>query len=138
MLACSLTACEKPKPVVTVTSGTSSASGQALCWASSNTISAQTCAESLVAGALNNPDTPTVKIVSDQTLGISVDPKVAELGWYAAIGGQRLTTNAIYSTYYRFTFPQTTIPDTGFSLQVIAQSTQSAPRGIWLFKLVNK
>jgi len=138
MLAFSLTACEKPNPFVTVTSGASSANGQALCWASGNTISAQTCAESLVAGALNNPDTPTVKIVSDQTLGISVDPKVAKLGWYAAIGGQRLTQNAIYSTYYRFRFPQTTIPDTGFSLQVIARSTQSAPRGIWLFKLVNK
>ena len=138
MLAFTLTACEKPKPEVTVTAGTSSAHGQALCWADSGVISTQSCTESVVAGALNNPNTPTVKIASDETVGISVDPKVAELGWYPAIGGQRLTTKAIYGTYYRFTFPQTEIPDTGFSLQIIAQSTQSAPRGIWAFKLVNK
>jgi hypothetical protein len=138
VLACTLTACEKPHPEATVTAGTSSAHGQALCWAQDSALSAQTCAESLVAGALNNPDTPTVKIVSDETLSISVDPKVAELGWYPAIGGQRLSEKAIYGTYYRFTFPKMAIPDTGYSLQIIAQSAKNAPRGIWVFKLVNK
>jgi len=138
VLACTLTACEKPNPEATVTAGTSSAHGRALCWAQAAAISAQSCAETLVAGAINNPDTPTVALVSDETVGISVDPKVAEFGWYAAIGGQRLTTKAIYGTYYRFTFPQTDIPDTGFSLQIIAQNAQNSARGIWVFKLVNK
>jgi len=138
VLACTLTACEKPNPEATVTAGTSSAHGQALCWGQDTAISATSCAESLVTGAINNPDTPTVRIASDETVGISVDPKVAEFGWYPAIGGQRLSTRAIYGTYYRFTFPQTDIPDTGFSLQIIAQNAQHSSRGIWEFKLINK
>ena len=138
VLACTLTACEKPNPEATITTGTSSAHGQALCWAQDAAISAQSCAESLVAGAINNPDTPTVQLVADETVGISVDPKVAEFGWYAAIGGQRLTAKPLYGTYYRFTFPQSAIPDAGFSLQIIAQNAQNSARGIWVFRLVSK
>jgi len=138
LLAVTLTACEKPKPEVTVTAGVSSAHGPALCWAETGAISAQTCAEGIVTGALSNPDTPTVKISPDETISISVDPKVAELGWYAAIGDQVLTTTAVYSTYYRFSLSRTEMQANGFNLQIIAQSTESGPRGIWVFKLANK
>jgi hypothetical protein len=141
LLACTLTACEKPKPEVTVTSGTSSTHGQALCWSENGAISAQTCAQGIVTGALSNPDTPSVKIVSDETISISVDPKIAESGWYAAIGDRVLMTAPVYSTYYRFSLARSEIQAEGFPLQIIAQSTQpaeTAPRGIWVFKLINK
>ena len=136
--ALSLTGCEKPSPTVTVTSATSSSHSQAICWSEAASIDATGCSEAQVAGALNNPDTPVVKILADQTVSISVDPMVAEYGWYPAIGGQRLSSKSITSTYYRFTFPQTDIPSTGYSMQVIAQSQSGGTRGVWIFKLVSE
>jgi len=138
VLACTLTACEKPNPEVTVTSGTSSAHSAALCWSENGAISAQNCAEGIVTGALNDPNTPSVKIVSDETISISVDPKIAEAGWYAAIGDRVLMTTPEYSTYYRFSLARSEMQANGLNLQIIAQSSQTGPRGIWVFKLVNK
>lgn len=129
-------ACTKPNPGVTVTSGTSSSHSLAICWSEETSIDASRCSESQVAGALSDPNTPIITVISDQTLSISVDPKVAEFGWYPAINGQRLSAKATTSTYYRFTFPQTEIPPSGFNLQIVSQSQTGGTRGIWIFKLL--
>lgn len=138
VLALSLTACEKPNPGATVWSGTSKAHSEALCWSEDEAITSKSCAQDIVANATADPSIGTIEVLADQTVGISVDPKVAELGWYVAIGGQRFNDTPITSTYYRFTFPKVSVPEEGYDLQVIAQGKGNATRGIWVFKLTGK
>lgn len=135
LLALSLSSCTKPKPAVTVTAGTSSANTKAICWSAEQALSATTCSEAALSKAVSSPDIATVKVAGDQTIGISVDPKIADFGWYAVVNGQRLNKSAITSTYYHFTSPFTDIPANGYDLQIISQSQQSGARGLWLFKL---
>ena len=137
LLAVTLTACEKPNPGITVWSGTQSEHREAVCWTDQDAITPEECAQDIVLSALNDPEVATISTLPDQTVGISVDPDVAELGWYVAIGGQRFNDGAIYSTYYRFTFPKVSIPEGGYDMQVIAQGKGNATRGIWVFKLIN-
>lgn len=136
LLVLSLSSCTKPNPAVTVTAGTSSAHTQAICWSPALALSAATCSEASLAKAVSSPDIATVKVSGDQTIGISVDPKVAEFGWYAVVNGQRLNKSAVTSTYYRFTSPFTDIPAEGYAMQVISQSQQTGARGLWLFKII--
>ena len=131
-----LAACEKPNPGVTVWSGTTSAHSEALCWSADGAVGATSCAQSVVEDALKGQRAAVIPVVAGNTLGISVDPVVAENGWIPAIGTQRLVETPITSTYWRFTFPQVTIPADGFALEVIAVgSSQNSSRGLWVFKL---
>ncbi len=137
VLALGLTACEKPNPGATVWSGTHSEHREAVCWTAQTAITPENCAEEIIASALSNTKVGTIEVMSEQTIGISVDPEVADLGWYVGIAGQRFNETAIYETYYRFTFPRVAVPESGFDLQIIAQGKGNATRGIWVFKLVN-
>ena len=134
--ALSLTACSQHNPGATVWSGTSSAHREALCWSEDAAVTADNCAQDIVTGALSGPEVAEIPVQKEQTVGISVDPAVAEKGWYIAIGGTRINENPITSTYYRFSFPVESVPAEGYALQVVAQGTGSATRGLWLFKLV--
>jgi hypothetical protein len=136
-LALGLTACEKPNPGVTVWSGTHSEHREAVCWTTQTAITPENCAEEIISSALSDTKVGTIDVMSEQTIGISVDPEVADLGWYVGIAGQRFNETAIYETYYRFTFPRVAVPESGFDLQIIAQGKGNATRGIWVFKLVN-
>lgn len=133
----SLTACEKPNPGASVWSGTKSEHREAICWTDQDAITPEDCAQDIIDSALADPTVATIEILTDQTVGISVEPKVAEHGWYVAIGGQRFNEAPIFETYYRFTFPKVSIPEGGYDMQVIAQGKGNATRGIWVFKLVN-
>ncbi len=135
--AIGLTSCEKPNPGVTVWSGTNSEHREAVCWTEQDAITPEECAQDIVLSALNDPEVATIPVLADQTVGISVDPDVAEHGWFVAVGGQRFNDGAIYSTYYRLTFPKVYIPEGGYDMQVIAQGKGNATRGIWVFKLIN-
>lgn len=130
-----LTACTKPNPGATVFSGTSSAWREAACWANDdNGIDATNCTEDLIAKASDGNVVGTVTVVPGSTVGISVDPVVAEAGWYPVIGNQRLVEEPITSTYYRFTYPDMqAIPVGGTALQIIAGSEKA--KGIWVFSL---
>ena len=67
------------------------------------------------------------------TVGISVDPIVAEGGWSLQIGGQALASD-LTDAYYRFTFPEQVATDgPGYTLQVIAAG--QAQRGARLLVL---
>ena len=132
-----LTACEKPTPGVSVWSGTKSEHREAVCWTEQDAITPEDCAQDIIDSALASKDVATIEILPDQTVGISVDPDLAEFGWYVAIGGQRFNDAPLTETYYRFTFPKVSIPEGGYDLQVIAQGKGNATRGIWVFKLVN-
>lgn len=133
----SLSACEKPNPGATVWSGSDSKHREAVCWTDQDAITPENCTQNIVELAQRNPDIAAIAVLPDQTIGISVDPKVAEFGWYVAIGGQRFNDEPIYETYYRFTFPKVSIPQTGYDMQIISQGKGNATRGIWVFKLIN-
>lgn len=136
--AMSLTACSQHNPGVTVWSGTTSAHREALCWSADAAVTADNCAQDIVTGALTGPDMAEIPVRKEQTIGVSVDPIVAEKGWYIVIGGTRINENPITSTYYRFSFPVESVPEEGYALQVVAQGTGNATRGLWLYKLVSE
>ena len=71
-----------------------------------------------------------------QTIGISVDPVVADAGWFPVVGGNKLTSEPITSTYYRFTYPGfDAVPADGLTLQIVA-GDGAKTRGLWVFKIV--
>ena len=89
----------------------------------------------MIAQAADGNAVSVDSVVPGETVGISVDPAVAETGWYVVLGNQRMTTSPFQSFYYRFTFPETQeIPAEGILLQIVA-STGIGARGIWVFKL---
>ena len=132
----SLAACEKPGPGVSVVSGMTSAHRTALCWSfDGEPLSAQTCAQDVVTEALDGADVARIPVIPGQVIGISVDPVVADAGWYPVIGSQRLTQQPITSTYYRFTYPDLQeVPAAGVSLQIVAGSEGTL--GLWVFQLI--
>lgn len=131
-----LAACEKPAPGVSVVSGMSSAYRAALCWSfDGEPLSAETCAQDVVTEALDGADVAAIPVIPGQVIGISVDPAVADAGWFPVIGSQRLTQRPITSTYYRFTYPDLQeVPVDGVSLQVVAGNEGTL--GLWVFQLV--
>ena len=131
-----LAACEKPAPGVSLVSGMTSAYRAALCWSfDGEPLSAETCAQDVVTEALDGADVARVPVIPGQVIGISVDPVVADAGWFPVIGSQRLTQQPITSTYYRFTYPDLQeVPADGVSLQVVAGADGTL--GLWVFQLI--
>ena len=80
---------------------------------------------------------PVITVTPGNTLGISVDPEVADNGWFPVIGQERLSQTPITSTYFRFTFPTLQqIPADGFTLQIVARGSKpDITRGLWIYKL---
>jgi hypothetical protein len=135
-LALTLTACEKPNPGATVFSGTSSEYSLAACWADEGgQIDQNQCAQDLLANAASGQATKPIPVVPGEVIGISVDPVVADAGWFPRINGQNLAETPLTSTYFRFTFPEfQQVAADGLTLEVVAGS-DAATRGLWLFRL---
>lgn len=135
--AFTLAACEKPGPGVSVVSGMTSAWRESLCWSfDGEPLSPDTCAQDIVTQAIDGADVARIPVIPGDTIGISVDPVVADAGWYPVIGSQRLTQEPITSTYYRFTYPDLQqVPAEGIPLQVVAGAGESTV-GLWVFQLV--
>jgi hypothetical protein len=131
-----LTGCTKPAPGASVFSGTVTKHREATCWAfDAPALATGECAQDLIAQAATGDAVSVIPVVPGDTVGISVEPVVAETGWFPVVGNQRLTTTPITSTYYRFTFPELQeIPAEGLLLQIVA-GTDANTRGIWVFKL---
>lgn len=136
-LALSLTACEQPNPGASVFSGTTSQWRQAVCWAGEGeSIDANACAQDVIAKAADGGQLASIPVVPGQTVGISVDPVVADAGWSPRINGQNLTQSPITSTYFRFTFPEfQDVAEEGLLMEIVAGEAEQT-RGLWLFQLV--
>ena len=134
--ALTLTACEKPAPGMSVFAGTTTKFQEAICWAfDSPALEPGDCAQSLIAEASTGDNVPRIPVVPGETIGISVDPVVADSGWSPVIGQQRLVSTPLETTYYRFTYPDLQeIPPDGILLQVVAGRGDAA-KGIWVFRL---
>jgi hypothetical protein len=133
-----LAGCEKPYPGVTVWSGTSSEHAAALCWQFQEgaSLGPRDCAEDVLAQAGSGEGITRLEVSPGATVGISVDPVVADSGWSVQIAGQTLAAG-LTDTYYRFTFPeQVAAEGPGYTLQVIAAASDTGSRGYWFFQLV--
>ena len=140
-----LSACEQPKPVATVFSGSSSVSREALCWSDdpAEAIEASDCLVDESSGALSDEDAQelsdyvdTLAVTSGQTIGISVDPEVAESGWSVSVNGRRRNAALIDGTYFRFTLSEREFRGDSLELQIIAPTTDlSQRRGLWVVEL---
>lgn len=142
VVATALTACEKPAPGVSVVSGTTSRHAEATCWSFElgTDNSERTCAQNVIGQINQATGLPQVPLVQGSTIGISVDPVVAERGWYPIIGTQRLSSVALTGTHFNWTVPQLQLdqlPANGLTLQVISVGDGSRPSGLWLFSLVS-
>lgn len=132
-----LTGCEKPYPGATVWSGTQSEFESALCWSFDPAVGVdeENCVTSLSEIAAGASGLPELEVSAGNTLGISVDPVVADNGWVPVIAGQRLVEEPLTSTYWRFTFPQQP-PAEGFEMQILANTEDGEQlRGVWAFKI---
>lgn len=137
VLTLGLTACEQPNPGASVFSGTTSQWRQAACWVDEgDSLDANACAQDVIANAGEGGKLASIPVVPGQTVGISVDPVVADAGWYPRINGQNLTQSPITSTYFRFTFPEfQEVAADGLVMELVAGSAEET-RGVWLFQLV--
>jgi hypothetical protein len=131
-----LTGCEKPNPIATVYSGTSSEWREAACWSTSGAIDPNECAQQVIAEAPSGPKLAQVPVVPGQVVGISVDPVVADKGWTPRVAGQPLTPTPLTGTYFRFTFPEfQEVPAEGLNMEIVAGSSDQTS-GLWIFQLV--
>jgi len=137
-----LSACEKPAPGATVFSGTTSAHREAVCWApeANEAFVEADCSISLRSTEdFNERLLDKVAIIPTapgDTVGISVDPAVAEGGWQVSINGRALSREAITEKYFRFTMPPQPLRNGDAQLVIQALTDDGeAIRGSWIFGL---
>lgn len=128
-----LTGCEKPAPSVSVFTGTETVNSEALCWAfDSDQLSPGQCAQEILQGQTTT-GVQSLPATPGNTVGISVDPVVAESGWNIVIGGQSLSETPLTTTYFRFTLPLQ-LGTQPLPLQIVSgQNTKI--RGVWIVAL---
>lgn len=94
------------------------------------------CAQDIVTEAISGERIARIPVAPGQTVGISVDPVVADAGWTPVIGNQRLTSQPINALYFRFAYPELQeVPPDGLDMQIVA-GRGAQTKGIWVFKLV--
>ena len=136
ILTLGLTACDKPNPGASVFSGTKSQFERALCWTQEGTyLDENNCAADVMKEAATGAGAARIPAMAGQTVGISVDPVVADTGWYPVLDGTPLTKTPITSTYYRFSPTQDQLKPDGSTL-AIAAADANGTRGVWFFQLV--
>lgn len=133
-----LAACEKPTPGVTVFSGTHSDHTEAICWSSDadRAVNRSDCSISPTtddASAVID-QIPTITAEAGATVGISVDPAVAENGWIVSINSRALVREPITEKYFKFTMPPQALRQGPAQLVVQALTTSGNEiRGSWAF-----
>lgn len=107
---------------------------EAACWAAeADGVQTEECAADILTTEGNLGDR-ILFANSDDTVGISVDPDVAEAGWIVRVAGQPLMTQPLRESYFRFPMPFGA-PEEGFPMQVVS-GADSEVKGVWLFRLV--
>jgi hypothetical protein len=137
LAALALAGCTKPFPGISVVSGTTTKHQAALCWTFDKpSLEPGMCSQDLISDAMNGETVSRIPIAPGQTIGISVDPIVADQGWTPIIGNQPLSQSPLTTLYFRFAYPELQpVPEAGLDLQIVAGSGNDI-KGIWSFKLV--
>lgn len=129
------TACEKPTPEASIYSGTSNAAVEAACWNFDDAPADPSCASGLSAGEVAERE-GVITVRAGDTIGITVEPDVAEAGWAVQIGDQSLSAQRLDETYFRFALSEADLANAPFELKVFGYPGEGdQPRGLWLFRL---
>ena len=126
-----LASCEKPPPGVTVFTGTTSERLAPTCFSWDGQIDPQQCLNDAAQKAASG-QTARLSVVPENVVGISVDPAIAEQGWYPSIAGQRLSQEEITETYFRLSFPRVPANPQGYPLAIISEGEQ---KGVWAVRM---
>jgi hypothetical protein len=143
--AFALSGCEAPNPAATVFSGSSSANREALCWSSEpdRAFDSSDC-------LINDKDLDgegkalaelvdylaIIEVVPEDTIGISVDPEVAETGWSVTLNGKPLSSELITTTYYRFSLAERAFRQGPIEMRIFAATEDGElTRGYWVYQL---
>lgn len=129
----SLTGCEKPTPGVSVVSGTSSQHKEALCWGGDGSVTAESCSQEVIAAAAAGGS--AIPVIQGDTVGISVDTAVADLGWIPIVNAQPLTQEPLHTTYYRFTYDSAMASAQGANAVIVLAGDGQTAKGLWVFGL---
>jgi len=133
-----LVGCAKPGPSATVFSGSTSASREALCWSPDpdRPPEADDCLFGDASPAQLADYVAVIPVVPGATIGISVDPEVAESGWSVTVNGRPLNSRLIETTYYRFALSEQNLRRGSLQLQIVgATADGQLTRGNWVFEL---
>lgn len=137
-----LAACEKPAPGATVFSGTTSEHREAICWSfeADRTFEQGDCSLDLTDAADFNErlleKVAEVPTTPGATVGISIDPVVAENGWRVLLNGRPLTAEPVTEKYFRFTMPPGPLRRGNAQLVLQALTEDgTGVRGSWVFGL---
>ncbi|MFF7181927.1 DUF2771 domain-containing protein [Streptomyces sp. NPDC008121] len=130
----SLSACDKPTPLATLTVGTDSVHSEAACYNNGDAIK-----ESQVQQCLNKKPEKTLTVAMDDKIRFGVDPEVAEKGWTIFLGGQQAEPEPYKKTYRTIPasafFSSQTGETTNKSQVTIVETDGKKLTGIWHFEL---
>ncbi|MFE5333722.1 DUF2771 domain-containing protein [Embleya sp. NPDC056575] len=137
--ALALTGCnlDKPTPIVTMVSGTTSVHSEAECYKDDGSID-----EKKVDGCLNKTDGLTKLSVSEGGgFSIGVDKELADDGWVLLVDGKPQTQSPIKTTYYsglRLSYGTPEKESEPLLVQVVQPDGKQGYRGVWSFKVAKK
>ncbi|MYS85395.1 hypothetical protein [Embleya scabrispora] len=136
--ALALTGCniDKPTPLVTLVSGSTSVHSEAECYKDDGTID-----EAKVEGCLNETKVKTISVDEGNSFSVGVDRKIADSGWLLLFDGKPQTQSVIKSTYYsdiRLKYGSPEKGDEPIVVQVVQPDGEKGYRGIWSFKVKKK
>jgi hypothetical protein len=119
-------------PLVTVFSpGSGSITVEPQCWSPDEEVSEQDCA--------NTSNLGRIQVQPGATIGINVDPPIAELGWVPTVDGERLVAANLDGTYYRFALSESDFAESADSaLEVYAVDAEENTRGLWVVQLTRR
>ena len=132
-----LTGCEKPAPIVTVVSGSTSEWKEAdvFCFEEGQTFEDGDCTQ--------RSTSPTqIPVSAGQNVGVDVSREVVERGWYIELAGPGGQGQAQQSEvqedkhYFSFTAPQVGEGGLRLTVRAVGEGEQDAPSGEWVFDLV--
>jgi hypothetical protein len=128
-----LTGCGvESEPLVTVFSpGSGSVTVSPQCWSPDEVVSERDCASTSNLGR--------IEVQPGATIGVNVDPEIAELGWVPTVGGERLVAQDLDTTYYRFALSESNFADTPDpALEIFAVDEDQKTRGLWVLQLTRR
>ncbi|MFF1451882.1 DUF2771 domain-containing protein [Streptomyces sp. NPDC058274] len=128
-----LSACDKPTPLATITVGKNSVSSETDCYDDGKAVPTADLAKCLKA-----KDIKSLKVDPDETVRFGVDPDVADKGWTILMNGQALTDSSkkTYRTIPGSVFFNAQYGASGNSTLVsVRQGTEQKITGLWTFKL---
>ncbi|MGC0422382.1 DUF2771 domain-containing protein [Embleya sp. AB8] len=136
--ALALTGCniDKPTPLVTLVSGSTSVHSEAECYKENGTLD-----EAKAEDCLKSTDGKTISVGEGGSFAVGVDKKIADAGWALLINGKQQSQTPIKTTYVKgmsLTYGEPTAESAPITVQVVQPDGKTGYRGIWTFKIEKK